>query len=316
MGKGARKLKAAYRQVRSVELVEDSLLDEMSFEWRVSTGGYRWKEAEAEDPQLTSLSAEPRVYNPLQVGGLFLRFARLAPTTDDYREFANKYGLLNTGMVKRGTQPTTDGDRETWNVWRSAHDAMRRAVGLRKWVLDGVVAQHLSTGGGPWGEVRTSPGAIPWHLADPLEPSRWHMTFTSKETSPEKAAMQVVQKWINTGFEEGARLRLLWHPGRDKYVLRVQPLTLSGCMWWQLARALTGEANYVECRTCGTPLEKGKDAFRVTREFCSPACKQKDHRKRVARAKELNGEGMSLAKIAKQLETKPDVITKWLTKTK
>jgi hypothetical protein len=54
----------------------------------------------------------------------------------------------------------------------------------------------------------------------------------------------------------------------------------------------------------------------VTREFCSPACKQKDHRTRVKKAKELSAKKLSVAKIAKQLDTEPEVIERWLTKKK
>ena len=87
-------------------------------------------------------------------------------------------------------------------------------------------------------------------------------------------------------------------------------------MWWQLARLFLGQVEYGACRVCGKPIERGKGAFMATREFCSPACKQKDHRSRVKLAKELKGSGMTIARIAKKLKTEPDVITNWLNKKK
>ena len=92
-------------------------------------------------------------------------------------------------------------------------------------------------------------------------------------------------------------------------------------MWWQFARAVCGEVQYRQCKnkSCGKPIEIGKDTskrFIKTREFCSPACKQQDQRARVKLAKELKSHGKSVNQIAKQLDTKPKVITNWLTKKK
>ena len=115
------------------------------------------------------------------------------------------------------------------------------------------------------------------------------ISYFSKEVEPNRVAMLLVQRWINNGLDGDATMRVLRHPVRDDYVLRVRPRTLLGCMWWQFAGAFTREMRIAECRVCRTPLELGPEAFMSTREFCSQACKQKDHRARVKTGQRAKG---------------------------
>ena len=55
---------------------------------------------------------------------------------------------------------------------------------------------------------------------------------------------------------------------------------------------------------------------RIDREFCSNACKLRDHRAKVKRAKELSARGKTVAQIAKELKTTTESVRRWLTKTK
>ena len=323
MKRSTRKLKDARRAAESAELLEDSILDERSLQWRVAAGGYDWEDAGhpiLDDPKLQSgdqTGSTPRLYNPLQTGGLYLRFANLESSRDDFQSFANQFGLLKVGLTEEGAKPPAGVDGESFGQWVAAHDTMRRAVRVRRWIDEGVVSECLVPGErGPLGRYNSDPGVTPWHLYDRNDSGKWLMSYFSKEVEPIRVAMQLVQRWINSGLDGDASMRVLRHRDRGGYVLRVRPRTLVGCMWWQFARAFTGAVTIVECRVCRTPLELGPDAFMSTRVFCSPACKQKDHRQRVKRAKELRAQGMSVARIAKKLDTEPEVITHWLVKPK
>ncbi len=159
--------------------------------------------------------------------------------------------------------------------WVAAHNDVRRAVQVWRWINQGVVSECLEASErGPLGIYHGPPGVIPWHMYERDPPRRWIITLFTKEADPEKVAMRLVQKWINNGLDGDACMSVLRHPVRNVYVLRVRPRTLLGCMWWQFARAFAGDVQYAACRVCGKPLERGTEAFMLTRVFCTPACKQ------------------------------------------
>jgi endogenous inhibitor of DNA gyrase (YacG/DUF329 family) len=318
MGK-YKKIRADSRRVISEGLVNDSLFDEKSLLWTVSLEGYEWREDQVKNKMLVSITRQrldSRIYKPQREQGLHLRFAELEHTENDFRGFANQYGLLKVGLGKEGKKPSNDEVHESWGTWHQAHDELRSAVTLSNWINEKVIARYLTTGRGPWESAETSPGGTVWQLANPLDPTKWGGTYFLRESDPEAAATVILLKWINSGLDEATRFRVAWNPTRGKHVLRVMPQSLFGCMWLQMARAFTGEVKYEACRVCGKFLEIGQDAFIVTRVFCSPACKQRDHRKWVKQAKGLAANGMSISKIAKELETTPDVIVNWLSKKK
>lgn len=322
MGKAARKKKAAERAAKSAELAEDSLLDEWTPRWVVALGGHRWVDSEGgrqlkidlTSSAFTPPGAKARPYNPVQVPGLFLDFARLDPTEDRFRAFADERGLLGAegGRFGEGKSPIF----EWWEDWLRAHQQV--SVHVRLWEAirkaeggDRTALSNCCSCRGP-----TADGFTAWRLHPPGEPKECIAGRLLTETEPVAAAKRFVQEAINDGLRDGAGVRILWHPDRERYVLRVLPRTLLGCIWWQFARAFTGEVVFAECRVCRRPLERGPGAFMSTREFCSPACKQKDHRQRVRRANELKAGEMSVKQIAKELGTEPAVINRWLTKRK
>ncbi len=61
--------------------------------------------------------------------------------------------------------------------------------------------------------------------------------------------------------------------------LRIEPLTLISAMWLQLARAFTGDKQFVACKFCRRMFEISTDqtGFRSHREFCTDSCKTKDY---------------------------------------
>ena len=74
------------------------------FVWRVSRSGYKWTMIDREgtpryDTLATDQSAEFREYRPMDVEGLFLRFADLDEKDPEaWLAFANEYGHLTAGV--------------------------------------------------------------------------------------------------------------------------------------------------------------------------------------------------------------------------
>lgn len=312
MGIAAKKKKAAARKALSISLVEDSLIDEQSAQWQVVESGYWWVDApEGRRLVADSTKGPIKVYNPLEVSGLFRELANVPNTEEGRQDFADRYGLL--------CEATPDFGEVSLTWWQSI-ESMSLAVTLWDLIETGKLSEYLrkERTDRPLQQTRSkgeSDGGY-WHLYRPSKPDSYWTSIRSSKTDPVAAARGGVKYLINEGLEGQMGLRIVWHARRSKYLPRITPHTLLGCMWWQFARLFLGEVEYVHCRVCTKLIERGKEAFMSTRVFCSSACKQKDHRQRVKAAKDLRAEGMSVARIAKKLDTGAKEITNWLTKKK
>ncbi len=297
---------------RAAKILQDSLLiDDQAIGHVINAKGYQWATVQKDDrpavralvpiefAQSEELRIEASMYN-----GVLMKFADLQQTEADFLEFANEFGPL--GLRERIEillfPEGRKAEAETWGAWTDAHNQIRTALRFAS-------AVRQSTGD-QW--VREIKGQ--WVAFDPEDDKRIGRRRCS--VTNERHAAEKLSAWtINDGLL-GHTGVLLLSQKRGGYALRGVPTTLLGRMWWQLARLLCGEANYSKCKVCGAPLEIGEDGFMTTKEFCSAACRQKDHRNKVKEAKRLRDNGLSINKIAKQLSTTPAAIQHWLTKTK
>ena len=126
----------------------------------------------------------------------------------------------------------------------------------------------------------------------------------------------MLQRWINEKLSAHAAPQLLWERDRESHVFRFLPKNLLGALWLQFARVVAGNVSYKPCKVCGDILtispEQG--GFRDDREFCTAACRQRDHRRKVREAKELRVKGKSVREIAKHFDTSIETIKRWLNK--
>lgn len=83
-------------------------------------------------------------------------------------------------------------------------------------------------------------------------------------------------------------------------------------IWLQLSYAYMAETALRTCKICGELMVLSSSGFQSNREFCSGACKQKDHRKRVNHAKSLQSVGMDAGRIARKMNVPEGVINNWL----
>jgi hypothetical protein len=199
--------------------------------------------------------------------------------------------------------------------------------------IEAAVSARAKSDGSPGGRFRLTE---PWYSAQSDKDGiiNWVIGYTHRDYTRDpagnydsrivhlnrrEAARAILARIANEQFECFSRIQL---DERERltaeYRVRVVPQHLLGAVWWQFSRLLIGEATYRPCKVCGTPMEisTGDYGGRTNREFCTDACKLKDHRRKVREAKAMRADGKSVKHIAKHFETEPGVIENWLTKRK
>ena len=339
-----RRRKEATRARNDKLRIEDSLYDD-TFRWHVPIKGYRWIDTNEIDhpngergPRRSLLTTgvgigvmtEVRIISPLTLRvPLCFQFAETKPTKEAIIKFANEWGELGeqaefvfpddcNGMESKG---------ETLIFWEESIGEVRRAVRLWQAVQD--KNQSLLECELRFEEVQeralpcwvyTEPllnphenAALPFEYRGFIEDRRFPLPPKRNHSF---VAMCFVQSWLNKNLKDRCGPFLVWHTERKDFCLRVLPTSLIGAIWWQFARMVAGETSFRPCKICGKPLEIASGAFRVDREFCSSACRQKDHRAKMSKARELAAVGVSPVKIAKAIGTTKESILNWLTKKK
>jgi hypothetical protein len=94
--------------------------------------------------------------------------------------------------------------------------------------------------------------------------------------------------------------------------LKLRPQSLLDALWVQLLLAVVHKKAFRDCAICKKPYEIGPPANRVTRAYCSDACRNKAQRERISKAKEMREKGMSVADIAAAFNTSVKVAKGWL----
>jgi len=305
----------AARDKRSAELVADSIFDEQFAMQHVAKCGYVWKEIEGVRSIVPSIPSflSPRLYGPELIApaamqGLFVRFANLKPAENSFLDFANQFGFLE--FRERPLQG------EPWTVLTEASRKVQQAT--RLW--DSIVKVRQSD----WVKQgdRTAKREH-WQLVVPSgiqgEGEKFDKRYPHDEyenLTPATVADNFLQTWINEGLEGRMRVGVQWKHNRNKHAIVVTPTGLLGAMWQQLAQAFTGKSFIITCESCGGPIEIGPGAFTTKREYCSNACNQKAHRRKVREAKAMSKLGQDVEFIASQLNTTPAIIQNWLVKKK
>jgi hypothetical protein len=115
---------------------------------------------------------------------------------------------------------------------------------------------------------------------------------------------------VNLQWVQG---RMIFDPDKPPR-FSVAPLSLLTAMWLQLALAIAGDKQFVECKHCHRLMEISTEetGFRTHREFCSDSCKTKDYRKRKRTALELAARGASVSTIADRAATNGRTVRRWV----
>jgi hypothetical protein len=314
---------------REQELKPDPLFADEQFRWLVSLAGYRIERVrystQLRGPQLEGAvlgdmipaGAETATeFAPMQEPALFEQFASIPPSVGDGAvAFANRYGLLGCRSVThlppgKKTGPTFS---ELLDDWEREAAEMRRALDLWHWIeaddrraLKSVIRfDHNHIGYYQLSPTHLRHSALPNSL--PIYPGDVAM-----------AGRFFVQRWANEKLKDHAAAFLVRLHATQEIVFRIRPKNLLGCIWLQFARVIAGELRYMICKVCQRrlPISSEESGVRADREFCSAACRQKDHRRKVREAKSLKEQGRSIAQIAKHFGSTRETICNWLTKEK
>ncbi len=333
----------------------NSLFGDDWFQWVVAEGGYTWRDATVVNlPWAKQAGVQPggvhriltdgqsmaepprlRDYRPFDHADLYITFADTDPTEDGVARFANRWGLLGAYIVdidlrpprralgRRLPEQADAGQGEVLAVWRREIEYMREA--LRVWRAP--PGQKRKPRGGllHYKAAATRIEGRCWEFVGPTpDGNSAELIFDSQGGRNQASEMTWVpsraltRRWINCRLADWATARLVWDPESGQHLIRVHPVNLLGALWLQFARAIAGGVEYRPCKVCQKWLTISAEVggFRVDREFCGPACRQKDHRRKVREAREMKAAGLTVKQIAKRLDTGVEHIRNWLTKEK
>lgn len=294
-------------------------------EWSVSKNGYDWVIDEDGDWYLRDWGgyySDHTHYLPLEVPGLYRAFAETRLTRKAVQSFANRYGLLE-GFAHRTAYD------EPFKIWVREILRMRQAVLL--WGAAtardmATLKRYIKWDGTNAVWYRHPRSRIPNVALDMPElfetlisrkgsETYWKDTFQSLTPGDViKPALFYVQNEVNASLERTVVPSLLWDSNHLAMKLCLNPATLLGCLWLQFADDINNNTLYRECLQCGTPFAIGPGTARMTKLFCSNACRSKNYRERQAKAQRLHAEGRALRDIARELDTDVDTVRSWIEK--
>jgi hypothetical protein len=124
------------------------------------------------------------------------------------------------------------------------------------------------------------------------------------------AMMRIVDEWLWGGL--GLRLDEDMRTGRP--VLRHWPGNLADALWFQFTTAVSESRRYRKCAECQSWFEIPLRGARISKEYCSNACRSAAYRRRQERARQLHGQGRSFKEIAQELGTDVKTVKGWVSR--
>jgi hypothetical protein len=290
------------------------------------------------------------LYAPLRERpALFRTFADTPATPDGILAFARRFGMLggaaavDTDIRLHPTDPDSGEclQGEPLDEWLDRIFAMRQVVAL--WEM----ASARDVGGlrdvivRGFNVIQFQPKAawlLPtWRLAEAAGEATEEPPLFQDESIPstepfiltaDARAVERFQRFSDEGViawafiaVEGIANRFL--RGAVQCNLRVdselgvaevvqEPDNLGSALWLQFAKAADAGTRFRICKTCGEWFDLPLRGARLTREYCSDACRIRAYRNRQERARELAAGGMEPRDIARELNATVVVVRKWL----
>jgi hypothetical protein len=281
---------------------------------------------------------------------LFRTFADTPITGDGVLGFANRFGMLGgsaTGEVHppESADPTEVGlvvaCDEPLAEWADRVLSMRFAVSL--WDLassnnqNGLRDVIHADSAGIW--FRPNPAWLrpDWRVAVAKKGGvKWPSWFEAERIratkpfliSDKPTALEGFQKFGDIARAEAALVameaiadrflrRAVSHrlcvdvEFRAPYIFQ-EPDSLGSALWLQFAEAITSGTRIRQCKECGEWFALPKRGARITREFCTDACRVRAHRRRQDRARVLSSRGNDPKDIARELDTTAAIVRRWL----
>jgi hypothetical protein len=292
---------------------------------------------------------EVRRYFPLdQYPALFRTFADTPTTPEGVLQFANRFGMLGGQVAVETdrepppatpTSPQRFVGAEPVVAWLNAILRMRQAVALWDMVsagdlagieqvivqnLDGLhfhpkpewfltdwrrqKAHELRMGMLDFGGAKLEAAKPIWFRPNLSSDERFQQLQGSRLVSPARLLItQFVMEWLDAQVW----LEDEWFV-KEQFCLVHRPQSLAGALWLQFAHSLATSRRYRICNECGEWFEIPLRGARISREYCTNACRSKAYRKRQDRARALAAEGKEPREIARELDTTASIVRKWL----
>jgi hypothetical protein len=273
------------------------------FRWEIEEDGYEWKKQRknAAVRLVGRGGLESRIvrYEPMEeFPGLFLEFAKLKPTRDSIRHFANRYGTLfdtydiADTVVQRGRMI----GGSTLHEWKQAIESMDAIVSLWEAVKAHKTTELRNiirwTDNGVLYSIKTRSGA----LSNTVLTHKTDSTFKEmlarfgKPGSVLQPARYALRREINKRVATATTVpRLMWasgarldgqHPKPDAHMrIAFVPSHLLAAMWLQFAQAVTGEYQLRRCEECEKHFPVGPGGRRLDADTCSDKCRQRKKRR-------------------------------------
>jgi len=307
---------------------------------QVAEDGHEWRNGpirtfgpdirKYDEPALIALGENSRPYKPEP--DLFLKFASVDPDSDEeILRFANSYGLLGGGPrwiappPKRKCLETTAVTGEVRSHWQENLQRMKAAVTLWEAIQgeDSSVLtrcirwrsrDHVTYDWPPSSELTT-----PWSTHATIASSGINSRLLERFEYGDvlKPARFYLQEVVNESLAKSVAPRLLWKaPDRNEMGLYMVPSSLIGCLWLQLADAISGFQKFRLCESCRKPMLVAAEGsgYRTNRKTCSNACRIRLYSNRKIEARQLREKKLSIREIAKRLDTEVDQIKRWIAK--
>ena len=258
--------------------------------------------------------------------GLFLTFAHLDGSQDDFLGFANTYGRLGTYHL---SYPE---DGEPLYEWQRHHRWINFLAKLRNeclkdrpklgdivsWEGKEVIFHFPKISDSThelWrhrGELRqrlqSKKGLPLFQPGDLRGPALWFLGYA-------------IEDWFREleGMKKPVAARIIWSERDERPQFVFGPSSLIGAMVCQMGAALHGAWPFRECAYCHKFFRLAPGINRANRLTCSTTCKQYLHNRRVERARELDAEGWTIRQIVQELKIKPhgkktsvDIVEAWI----
>ncbi len=299
----------AIRYLSVTHMKTGNLLED--FVWQRARGGYVWKETIG-GLLLVAADGKDAVEEKYRLGdksstGLFMQFAELDQTPDAFLAFANQFGWLGYPVTVDYVELSTKEFMTTSRLPTRFSESHNPPIAPFSFWKGKPPAKFSGRSRGPAikGEFFSLDGdraGESWiHHAKLIRG-----LIEARRTPPGKSAQSPLKFDADFAMRNAVCLTL-----DDQLEGRLSLVSLVGALWLQAA--LAGGKEYRTCPVCNTPIEISRTGgARADTVFCSDKCKSKDYRQRRATARSLQDKGVSLRKIAKQIDTDIETVKNWL----
>jgi hypothetical protein len=125
-------------------------------------------------------------------------------------------------------------------------------------------------------------------------------------------ALVYIQRTIDKTMARLVPTRVTWKGERDRLSLGVQPVSLLGALWLQVASAVSFAKQFQTCGECGSAFEVSRQVARKSKRYCSDACRIRNFRARQERARQMKAQHRPVKEIARALDTDVETVKKWV----